>query len=73
MLTEFDKNVLESMSKKLLVKKSEIATSLKLDSSDGVDVSIGKLKELGYIDKVEALVMSYVITQKGLRALKGEV
>lgn len=72
MLTEFDRKVLESMSKKLLVKKSEIAASLNLGTSDGIDVTIGRLKDLGYVDKVEALVMSYVITQKGLRALNGE-
>ena len=70
MLTDLDRRVLQAMSKELLLRKSEIASLANLTDSDGVDVTIGRLTELGYVDKVESLGLCYVITQKGLRLIK---
>jgi predicted transcriptional regulator len=70
MLTDLDMRVLTAMSKQLLLRKSEIASLVNLTDSDGVNVTIGRLSELGYVDKVESLGLCYVITQKGLRVIK---
>jgi len=70
MLTDLDMKVLQAMSKQLLLRKTEIARMANLTESDGVDVTIGRLMEQGYLDKVESLGFCYVITQKGLRVIK---
>ena len=58
------------MSKQLLLRKAEIASIANLADINGVDVTIGRLSEMGYVDKVESLGLCYVITQKGLRLIK---
>jgi hypothetical protein len=70
MLTDIDMKVLKSMSKQLLLRKSEIASVANLSGSDGADITLGRLIDLGYVEKVESLGMCYVITQKGLRVIK---
>ena len=70
MLTDLDRRVLQAMSKQLLLRKAEIASIANLADINGVDVTIGRLSEMGYVDKVESLGLCYVITQKGLRLIK---
>ena len=70
MLTDLDMKVLTVMSKQLLLRKSEISQMANLVDSSGVDVTIGRLSDLGYVEKVESLGLCYVITQKGLRVIK---
>ncbi len=70
MLTDIDMKVLKSMSKQLLLRKSEIASVANLSGSDGADITLSRLIDLGYVEKVESLGMCYVITQKGLRVIK---
>jgi hypothetical protein len=72
MLRGTEKKILEIMSKQLLVSKPELAVALKSDGCDGVDSGIGKLREMGYIEKVESLGTCFVLTQKGQRAVKGD-
>lgn len=69
MLTESDKRVLEIFRKNLLTTKSELKRSLQ-GREDGTDISIQRLRDMGYIDKVESLGTCFVITQKGMRILK---
>ena len=69
MLTDIDMKVLKSMSKQLLLRKSEIASLANLSGSDGADITLSRLMDLGYVEKVESLGMCYVITQKGLRTI----
>jgi predicted transcriptional regulator len=70
MLTDLDMKVLQTMSKQLLLRKSEIATKVDLVASDGIEVTLGRLIEQGYVEKVESLGFCYVITQRGLRVIK---
>ena len=70
MLTELDMRVLKAMSKQLLLRKAEIAKIAKLPDTEGVDITIGRLTEMGYVDKVESLGLCYVITQSGIRIIK---
>ena len=72
MLSDGDRRILELLSKQLLVTKGELLVQLNREKHNGSDVSIGRLKEMGYIDKVESLGTCLVITQKGMRALKEE-
>lgn len=69
MLSDVDKRVLELLSKQLLVTKSELIVQLNREKHNGSDISIHKLREMGYIDRVESLGTCLVITQKGMRAL----
>ena len=71
-LSETDKKVLRVMSDRLLVTKGELATALKKELKDvsSSDVSIQRLKDMGYVDAVESMGNCYVVTQKGMRALK---
>lgn len=70
MLTETDKKVLEILNNKLLTTKTELAMALNKEDFDGTEVNIQRLRELGYVEKVESLGIVFVITQKGIRALK---
>lgn len=58
------------MKGKLLVTKGELLSAL--DRADGIDIVLQRLRDMGYIDKVESLGICYVITQQGMRALRGE-
>jgi hypothetical protein len=69
MLSDVDKRVLELLSKQLLVTKGELIVQLNREKHNGSDISISRLREMGYIDKVESLGTCIVITQKGMRAL----
>ena len=73
MMSEVERRILELASKNLLITKEEIARTLNRGEYNGTDTSIGRLQELGYLDKVESLGTSFVITQKGIRAAKGQI
>ncbi len=53
--------------------QEEIARSLNRNDYNGTSTSISRLQELGYLDKVESLGTSFVITQKGIRAAKSHI
>ena len=69
-ITETDKKVLEILNKKLLTTKTELAMALNKEDFDGTDINIQRLRELGYVEKVESLGVVFVITQRGIRALR---
>lgn len=69
MLSDVDKRVLELLSKQLLITKGELLVQMNREKHNGSDISINRLREMGYIDKVESLGTCLVITQKGMRAL----
>ncbi len=73
MMSEIENKILELASKNLLITKEEITRFLNRNDYDGTSVSVGRLQELGYLDKVESLGTSFVITQKGIRASKGHL
>ncbi len=58
------------MKGKLLATKGELLSAL--GRSDGIDIVMQRLRDMGYVDKVEPLGICYVITQAGMRALKRE-
>ncbi len=72
MLTEQDKKVLEIVSRQLLITKGEIMSFLNKEKMNGTDTMLQRLRDAGYIDKVESLGTCFVITQKGIRAMKGQ-
>ena len=73
MMSDNERTILDLASKNLLITKEEIARSLNRNDYNGTDTSISRLQELGYLDKVESLGTSFVITQKGIRAANGKV
>ncbi len=73
MLSEEEKKILDLMSKQMLITKSELVVQLQKNNYNGTEVSIQKLRELGYIDKVESMGNCIVITQKGLKAMRQSV
>ncbi len=72
MLTDSEKRILELMSRQLLVTKAEIASHLGKAVLDGEQYSVNRLVDMGYVEKVESLGTCYVITQAGIRAVKGQ-
>ena len=70
MLSEDEKKIMEFMSKQMLVTKSELLVHLEKENYNGTDVSLQRLREMGYIDKVESMGNCLVITQKGLKAMR---
>lgn len=70
MMSDAERRILELASKNLLITKEEITRFLNKSDYNGTDVSVSRLQELGYLDKVESLGTSFVITQKGIRAMK---
>ncbi len=70
MLTEADRMVLNVLRGKLLVTKGELVTALSNQNYSGMDLNIRRLVDMGYVEKVESLGTCFVITQKGMRALK---
>jgi hypothetical protein len=73
MMSDVERRILELASRNLLVTKGEIARALNRDEYDGTEVCVGRLQELGFLEKIESLGTAFVITQKGIRAFKGEV
>lgn len=73
MMSEVERRILELAAKNLLITKEEIARMLDRDSTNGASVSVSRLQGMGYLDKVESLGTAFVITQKGIRASKGEI
>jgi hypothetical protein len=73
MMSEIERKILELAAKNLLLTKEEITRFLNRGDYDGTSVSVNRLQELGYLDKVESLGTAFVITQKGIRAFKGSL
>ncbi len=71
MLSETERKVLEIMSKQLLINKGELVSKLEQSGINGSGLNLGKLLEMGYVEKVESLGICYVLTQAGQRAAKG--
>ena len=70
-LTEMEKNVLEAVNKRLLVSVPELLRALEKEELDGAELILNRLQEEGFLSIIEPLgKVSYVITQKGMRALK---
>ncbi|RLI97851.1 MAG: hypothetical protein DRO99_02310 [Candidatus Aenigmatarchaeota archaeon] len=67
-LSDVDRRVLDILANQLLVNKTELVRKL---GSNGVGTSLDKLMNMGFVDKVESLGICYVITQQGIRAMKG--
>ena len=70
MLSESERKIMEIMSRQLLITKGELVMQLEKEKLNGADVSLNKLKNMGYVDKVESLGTCFVLTQAGHRALK---
>ncbi len=73
MMSEVERRILELAARNLLITKEEIARALNRDEYDGTSVCVGRLEELGFLEKVESLGTVFVITQKGIRISKGEI
>ena len=72
MISEEEKNILEHISRKLLIKKSELYMLTKNSGNGTLDKSLEFLKNSGYIDVLSPIgETSLAITQKGMRALSG--
>lgn len=70
-LTEMEKRILEAVNKQLLVSVQELVEALEKEELDGTEPIMKKLQEEGFLNIVEPLgKTSYVITQKGMRALR---
>jgi hypothetical protein len=72
MLSDQEKKVLEVVSRQLLITKGEIMSFLNKERVNGTDIMLQRLRDAGYIDKVESLGTCFVITQKGIRAMQGQ-
>ena len=70
MLNDVERRILELLSRQLLVTKGELIVQMNREKHNGSDVSLGRLSDMGYVDKVESLGTCLVITQKGMRVLK---
>jgi len=70
MLSETDMKILDILKGRHLITKSELNGLLRKEDWNGGQVSVDRLMEMGYIDKVESLGTCLVITQKGIRLLE---
>lgn len=70
MLTQIEKYILKVFSERHLLSIGEIESVLKRKREDGVDSALKYLISSGYIQKVESLGNCFIITKKGLKALK---
>ena len=70
MLSDAEKMILKLMSEKLLTTRSELVMSLEKEKHNGAEMGIQRLRNMGYIEKVESLGTCLVLTQKGQRALR---
>lgn len=70
-LTEMEKRILEIVNRQLLVSVEELLKAMEREELDGAEAVLNRLREEGFLNIVEPLgKTSYVITQKGMRALK---
>lgn len=70
-LTEMEKRILGIVNKNLLVSVGELLKAMEREELDGAEPVLRKLQEEGFLNMVEPLGRtSYVITQKGMRALR---
>lgn len=70
MLSGTEKQILEFMQDRLLTTTGEISTHLSQSSNGASAASIKKLMDFGYVQAIQSMGNCYVITQRGLRALK---
>lgn len=70
MLSLSEKKILEILSKDLLITKSELVNRLSTEGLNSVELALNRLRQMGYVEKVESLGTAFVITQSGMRALK---
>jgi len=71
MINENEKKILELLNKRHLMTKGEITTTLNGESMDGVEVTMGRLRDRGLIENVQNLGNCIVITKKGIQAING--
>lgn len=73
MLTNGEMSLLQIISKKSLVKKSELLKIIQGADSSAIEKSIEFLKDNSLIDIVAPMgETSFAITQKGMRVVSGE-
>ena len=73
MISQEEKAILKIISKRLLVKKSELLKLSKEMGNGDLNKSLEFLKDGGYIDILSPLgETSLAITQKGMRILNGD-
>ncbi len=74
MLSGTEKQVLEFLQNRLLTTVGEISSHLNKQGqpANGSAASIKKLMDFGYVQALQSMGNCYVITQRGLRALKGQ-
>lgn len=70
MLNMNEKAILELLSKRHLITKSELLSVIQKESMNGGEASVGRLKDKGFIDHVQNLGNCIVITKLGIKALK---
>ena len=70
MLSESERKIMEILSKQLLITKGELMMQLEKEKLNGAETSLGRLRNMGYVEKVESLGTCFVLTQSGQRALK---
>jgi predicted transcriptional regulator len=70
MLTETERFILKVFSERHLLSTNEIASVLKNRSDDGVASTLKDMISDGYLQKVESLGNCFIITKKGIQALK---
>ena len=68
MISETERRILDVLSKQHLVNKGELKIKMGREG-DGVDLSLQRLMNMGYVEKVESLGVCYVITQGGIKFL----
>lgn len=69
-LNEADKKILQLLNARLLITKAEVAEFMKKENLNTSDGSMKRLIDMGFVESVESLGTTLVITQKGIRALK---
>ncbi len=73
MISEEQLSILQVISKKLLIKKSELARTYQSSENGSLESSIESLKSNGYIDILAPMgETSLAITQKGMRVIAEE-
>ena len=75
MLSGTEKQVLEFLQNRLLTTSGEISSYVNKQgqpSNGATAASIKKLMDFGYVQSLQSMGNCYVITQRGLRALKGQ-
>lgn len=70
MLNLNEKRILELLNKRQLMTKDELTSTL--NGEDGVEITMGRLRDRGLIDNVANMGNCIVITKRGLQVLKGE-